>query len=68
MCVVSFYSEHVELLGGPNSKAFLKFKNLMLKGFMKLREHAEEIISFVEMTMLSGMDFPCFNGKDRVLS
>ena len=40
----------------------------MVKGFMKLREHAEEIISFVEMTMLSGIDLPCFQGKDRVLS
>ena len=32
----------------------------MVKGFMKLREHAEELISFVEMTMLSGIDLPCF--------
>ena len=40
----------------------------MVKGFMKLREHAEELISFVEMTMMSGIDLPCFQGKDRVLS
>jgi hypothetical protein len=32
----------------------------MVKGFMALREHAEEIISFVEMTMISGLDLPCF--------
>jgi phosphatidylinositol kinase/protein kinase (PI-3 family) len=40
----------------------------MFKGFMALREHAEEIISFVEMSMVSGIDLPCFKGRDRVLS
>mmetsp|Transcript_31685 Transcript_31685/g.41958 ORF Transcript_31685/g.41958 Transcript_31685/m.41958 type:complete len:88 (+) Transcript_31685:2197-2460(+) len=39
----------------------------MVKGFMTLREHAEELISFVEMTMLSGVDLPCFQGKERVV-
>mmetsp|Transcript_39594 Transcript_39594/g.38135 ORF Transcript_39594/g.38135 Transcript_39594/m.38135 type:complete len:86 (+) Transcript_39594:2719-2976(+) len=38
----------------------------MVKGFLALREHAEEIISFIEMTMISGIDLPCFSG-DRVL-
>ena len=52
--------EYVELLGGQNSRAFTKFQGLMVKGFMKLREHAEELISFVEMTMMSGIDLPCF--------
>lgn len=33
----------------------------MVKGFLALREHAEEIISFVEMTMISGgNELPCF--------
>lgn len=40
----------------------------MVKGFLALREHAEEIISFVEMSMVSGIDLPCFRGRDRVLS
>ena len=40
----------------------------MVKGFMTLREHADEIIAFVEMTMISGIDLPCFIGKDRVIS
>lgn len=39
----------------------------MIKGFLTLRDHAEEIISFVEMTMISGLDLPCFQGSDRVL-
>ena len=46
--------------GGQHSKNFLKFQNLMIKGFMALREHAEEIISFVEMSIVSGIDLPCF--------
>lgn len=61
-------AEYVDLLGGQNSRAFAKFQGLMVKGFMKLREHAEELISFVEMTMLSGIDLPCFQGKERVVS
>ena len=40
----------------------------MVKGFMSLREHADEIIAFVEMTMISGIDLPCFVGKERVIS
>ena len=60
--------EYVELLGGQNSTLFAKFQSLMIKGFLTLRENAEELISFVEMTMLSGVDLPCFQGKDRVLS
>jgi len=39
----------------------------MVKGFMALREHAEEIISFVEMSIVSGIDLPCFQGRELVL-
>merc|ERR1712110_978178 len=39
----------------------------MYKGFMALRSHAEEIISFVEMSIVSGIDLPCFQGRDRAL-
>jgi hypothetical protein len=35
---------------------------------MALREHAEELISFVEMTMISGIDLPCFKGRERALT
>ena len=47
-------------MGGPRSTTFLKFKSYMVKGFLALREHAEEILSFVEMTMISGINLPCF--------
>ena len=59
--------EYVDVMGGTQSKYFQKFKKLMVKGFLCLREHADEIISFVEMTMVSGLDLPCFQGSDRVL-
>jgi phosphatidylinositol 4-kinase B len=52
--------EYIDVMGGIDSKSFKKFTKLMRKGFMALRDHAEEIISFVEMTMISGIDLPCF--------
>jgi len=52
--------EYVDVMGGPRSKGFQKFKSLMVKGFLALREHSEKIISFVEMTMISGVDLGCF--------
>ena len=52
--------EYIDVLGGLRSKFFNQFKALMVKGFMALRAHAEEIISFVEMSIVSGIDLPCF--------
>ena len=60
-------AEYVEVLGGERSKFYSQYKQLMIKGFMALREQAEEIISFVEMSMVSGIDLPCFRGRERVL-
>ena len=60
--------EYIDVLGGHRSKFFKSFQNHMVKGFMALRSHAEEIISFVEMSILSGIDLPCFQGRDRSLS
>ena len=52
--------EYVDVLGGPRSKFFNQYKTLMYKGFMAVRAHAEEIISFIEMSIVSGIDLPCF--------
>jgi len=60
-------TEYVELMGGNGSKHFNRFKNSVVKGFLTLREHADELISFVEMTMLSGIDLPCFVGREHCL-
>lgn len=59
--------EYIDVLGGPKSKLFGQFKQLMFKGFMALREHSEEIISFVEMSIVSGIDLPCFQGRENAL-
>ena len=59
--------EYIDVLGGTRSKFFNQFKNLMVKGFLALREHAEEIISFVEMSIVSGIDLPCFQGREGCL-
>ena len=34
---------------------------------MALREHAEEIVSFIEMSIVSGIDLPCFQGREQML-
>jgi len=36
----------------------------MIKGFLALRRSAEQIISFVEMTMLSNKNLPCFKNRN----
>ena len=59
--------EHVDLMGGMRSKGFQKFQSLMVKGFLLLRNYAEQLISFIEMHMVSGHDMPCFQAKERVL-
>ena len=41
--------EYVELLGGVESKAFLKFKDAMKDAFQALRREAERIVTLVEL-------------------
>jgi phosphatidylinositol kinase/protein kinase (PI-3 family) len=54
-------SDFVEVMGGTRSHAFRQFKALMCKGFLELRNHAEQIISFVEMTMIANSHLACFS-------
>ncbi|KAK4961471.1 Phosphatidylinositol 4-kinase pik1alpha (PI4-kinase)(PtdIns-4-kinase) [Elasticomyces elasticus] len=53
--------EYVELLGGLDSPAFSKFKDLMKDAFQALRREAERIVTLVE---LMGRDskMPCYGG------
>jgi len=57
-------SDFVDVMGGSRSQAFWQFKALMIKGFLALRRSAEQIISFVEMTMLSNKNLPCFKNRN----
>ena len=62
-------SDFVEVMGGPRSQAFRKFKSQMVKGFLALRKNAEEIISFVEMTMVANKHLACFSrGRETILN
>mmetsp|Transcript_13007 Transcript_13007/g.14975 ORF Transcript_13007/g.14975 Transcript_13007/m.14975 type:complete len:312 (+) Transcript_13007:1435-2370(+) len=60
-------SEFVDIMGGQRSQALRLFKALMIKGFMALRKHAEKIISFIEMTMISNRNMPCFSRGPIIL-
>ncbi|KAF2768180.1 hypothetical protein EJ03DRAFT_375555 [Teratosphaeria nubilosa] len=54
-------SEYVDLLGGPESPDFTKFKDLMKDAFQALRREAERIVTLVElMGRESKMD--CYAG------
>jgi phosphatidylinositol 4-kinase len=41
--------EYVELLGGPEGAAFIRFKDLMKDAFQALRKEAERIVTLVEL-------------------
>lgn len=70
-------NEDVEVLGGPRSKLFQKFRSLFYKfdiakllhynkyyrGFMAARKHKEQILILVKMMYSSySQNFPCFKG------
>lgn len=56
-----FPEEYLDILGGPHGAAFHDFKNLLLKGFLALRKHADKIVLLVEL-MRKDSTFPCFAG------
>lgn len=60
-------NEFVDIMGGQRSQALRQFKALMIKGFMALRKHAEQIISFVEVTMMSNKNLSCFSRGSIIL-
>ena len=55
--------EQVELLGGPHSRTFMRYRELCVKSFMELRKHAQTIIFLVEMLVGGNEDLPCFAGR-----
>lgn len=57
-------SEYVEVLGGLESKAYLKFVDTCKNCFKALRKEWEQIVSIVEL-MQKGSSFPCFNNGDN---
>ena len=57
-------SEYVEVLGGLESKAYLKFVDTCKNCFKALRKEWEQIVSIVEL-MQKGSSLPCFNNGDN---
>lgn len=57
-------TEYVEVLGGLESKAYLKFVDTCKNCFKALRKEWEQIVSIVEL-MQKGSSLPCFNNGDN---
>lgn len=55
--------EFVEMMDGPTSRTFKKFRSLCLRTFLELRKHCYRITLLVEMLMQGNEDLPCFLGK-----
>lgn len=51
-------TEMTELMGNESSESFHYFQELVIKGFILIREYAPELITMVEMMKMSG--YTCF--------
>ncbi|CAG9313004.1 PI4KB_4 [Blepharisma stoltei] len=59
--------EFERVLGGRRSKLFIEFRSLCVKGFIALKEKAEQIVLLVEMMRFgSGASLGCFVGGEEV--
>lgn len=59
--------EYIELLGGLHSVEFAKFKDLMFKGFLELRKHADRIMVLLDI-MQKESTLPCFYSGEAALA
>ncbi|KAL7541067.1 hypothetical protein ACHAXR_010602 [Thalassiosira sp. AJA248-18] len=55
--------DFVNLMDGPDSRTFQKFRELCYKTFIELRKHCYQMILLVEMLMEGNEDLACFRGK-----
>jgi len=55
--------DFVDLMGGPSSRSFAKFRSLCLKSFLELRKHYDRITLLVEMLTEGNEDLACFCGS-----
>ena len=55
--------DFVDLMDGPDSRHFAKFRELCCKSFLELRKHCYQIILLVEMLMVGNEDLNCFRGR-----
>lgn len=52
--------DYVDILGGVNSPKFLEYRDLLKRLFRDIRQHAERIVTLVEL-MQTGSKLPCFS-------
>ena len=53
-------SEYIELMNGKDSDLYAYFKTLMIRGFLELRKHVEDLSVLLEI-MMQNSDLPCFS-------
>ena len=60
--------EAVEMMDGPGSRTFTRYRDLCVRTFMELRKNAYRIILLVEMLVGGNEDLQCFAGNpDKAL-
>ncbi|GME79340.1 unnamed protein product [Ambrosiozyma monospora] len=59
-----FPQEYLDILGGPNSYYFQKFKKLMKSAFKSIRSNCEPLLSMVEL-MQRDSQLPCFKAGEN---
>jgi len=59
-----FLSDFVEVMGGLESDMFRYFSMLMFKGFLALRKHHHDLVTFMKVSAKDST-LPCFYGGDE---
>ncbi len=55
----------MEVLEGPRSPAFKRFRELCVKTYLELRRQRHKIILLVEMVVSGNETLPCFGGRPQ---
>ncbi|KAJ0412558.1 hypothetical protein ATCC90586_006925 [Pythium insidiosum] len=58
-------SEFVELMGGPRSATFRRFRSLCVRSFLVARKYRHRFTLLIEMTLHGNEKLPCFAGDAR---
>ena len=57
----STLTRYVDLMGGTRSATFARFRDLVIKGFLAARKHADKLLVLAELSLEgSGRTMPCF--------
>ncbi|DAZ96065.1 TPA: hypothetical protein N0F65_005843, partial [Lagenidium giganteum] len=58
-------TEFVELMGGPRSASFRRFRSLCVRAFLVARKYRHRFILLVEMMLNGNEELPCFAGDPK---